>query len=377
MKIDALELTQALIACPSVTPDEGHCLTIMSDILSQLGFSLHWMNHENVPNLWAVYGKEGPLFCFAGHTDVVPVGDEKAWRFPPFKPTLHEGMLYGRGAADMKSGLAAMLAATAQFLEVHPTPKARIAFLITSDEEGPGTYGTRYVMEQLALEQESIAWCVVGEPSSQNTLGDTLRIGRRGSLTGYLTVTGKQGHIAYPHLARNPIHLAAPFLQELIQTVWDTGHEHFPPTSLQIANIQAGTGASNVIPGTLSMDFNFRYNPEQNKERLTYHVVSLLQRHNLEYTLNWAHSGEPFLTDIQTPLIQETIACIDRLFHFKPTLSTGGGTSDARFIAPTGAQVVELGVCNKSIHQINEHVRVDDIARLQMIYYALLEKMAL
>lgn len=376
MKLDALTLTQELITRPSVTPDDGQNLQFIAKLLSDMGFEIEWLNHEGVYNLWATIGKTGPLFCFAGHTDVVPTGDLKNWHFDPFSPTLQDGLLYGRGAADMKSGLAAMLVAANTFLNERSTPfNGRLAFLLTSDEEGAGLHGTQHVMRCLAEKREQIQWCVVGEPSSQNTLGDTLRIGRRGSLTGYLTILGKQGHIAYPHLARNPIHLASPFIQDLIQTVWDTGYEHFPPSSLQIANIQAGTGASNVIPGTLSMDFNFRYNPQQSKEKLTYHVISLLQHHNLEYTLTWTHSAVPFLTDENSALIQASIQVIDSLLGIQPVLSTGGGTSDARFIAPTGAEVVEIGVCNKSIHQSNEHVLVEDILRLQKIYHALLQKM--
>jgi succinyl-diaminopimelate desuccinylase len=372
---DVLELTKELIRRPSLTPNDAGCQLYLAELLKTLGFILHWMPSNGVSNLWAVYGgTEGPLFCFAGHTDVVPVGDLKDWTSPPFEPTLVNGKLYGRGAADMKSGLAAMLTATAAFLKKTRSFKGRIAFLITSDEEGSAQHGTRFVMSELQKKSEKIEWCVVGEPSSLEQFGDTIRIGRRGTLTAYLTIIGKQGHVAYPHLAQNPIHLSLPFFKELIETEWDLGHAQFPATSLQIANMQAGTGANNVIPGTLTADFNFRYNPSQSFEKLEKRVVALLKKHQLTYNIRWVHSGEPFLTDEKSSFIQKTIEAIDSVTGIIPTLSTGGGTSDARFIAPTGAQVVEIGVLNASIHQVNEHVLVDDIIKLERIFIELLRQ---
>ena len=372
--LDVIELTKELIRRPSITPHDAECQTYLAQLLKALGFTLHWMPSHDITNLWAVYGTEGPLFCFAGHTDVVPVGDLKSWTYPPFEPTLVEQKLYGRGAADMKSGLAAMVTATATFLKKTPSFKGRIAFLITSDEEGAAQHGTRFVMSELQKKSEKIQWCVVGEPSSLDQFGDTIRIGRRGTLTAYLTIIGKQGHVAYPHLVKNPIHLALPFFKELIETEWDFGHAQFPPTSLQIANIQSGTGANNVIPGTLTADFNFRYNPSQSFEKLEKRVVDLLKKYQLTYSIRWAHSGEPFLTDEKSPFIQQTTQAIRSITGLKPTLSTGGGTSDARFIAPTGAQVVEIGVLNASIHQVDEHVFVDDIIKLEQVFTELLNR---
>lgn len=375
--LNAIDLTKELMIRPSLTPDDAGCSAYLADILQTLGFTLHWMPSNGVTNLWAVYGQEGPLFCFAGHTDVVPVGDPTQWTYPPFEPTLVGNKLYGRGAADMKSGLAAMVTATAFFLKNNSIIKGRIAFLITSDEEGSATDGTRFVLSELQKRCETIQWCVVGEPSSLERFGDTLRIGRRGTLTAYLTIIGKQGHVAYPHLAQNPIHLSLPFFKELTETVWDNGDASFPATSLQMANIQAGTGANNVIPGTLTADFNFRYNPLHTFDSIEAQVLALLKKYHLSYSIRWAHGGEPFLTDTNHPFVQQAIAAMTSVTGLSPTLSTGGGTSDARFIAKTGAAVVEIGVRNASIHQVDEHVFVDDINQLEQIFVALLNKVLL
>lgn len=370
--LNAVTLSQELIRRPSLTPKDAGCQEYLGTLLEGLGFTLHWMPSGEVTNLWAIYGKQGPLFCFAGHTDVVPVGNLNDWTHPPFDATLIDHKIYGRGAADMKSGLAAMVTATALFLKQKPTFTGRIAFLITSDEEGPAEHGTRFVVRELQKRQEKIDWCVVGEPSSLKKFGDTIRIGRRGTLTAYLTIIGKQGHVAYPDLAKNPIHLALPFFKELTEKQWDTGHAQFPATSLQIANIQSGTGANNVIPGALTADFNFRYNPLHTFESLEAQVLALLKKHHLNYEIRWHHSGEPFLTNADSPLVHKTIAAIQSVSGVTPDLSTGGGTSDARFIAKMGTEIVEIGVLNDSIHQVNEYANVDDILALEKVFLELL-----
>ena len=362
-----LELTHDLIARASVTPADEGCQELMARRLSRIGFCVERLRYGNVDNLWARRGDARPLLCFAGHTDVVPTGPLEEWRSDPFKPAIREGLLYGRGAADMKSGLAAMLTAAESFVAEHPDHRGAVAFLITSDEEGPSVDGTRRVVETLRERGERIDWCIVGEPSSENTIGDTIKIGRRGSLSGRLTVHGVQGHIAYPQFAENPIHSFAPALAELSSRIWDQGNEHFQPTTFQVSNLNAGTGAPNVIPGELKARFNLRYSPVQTLDELKRSVEEVLTRHQLKYTLEWYVSGEPFYTP-PGPLSAAVCAAVRAVTGREPTLSTGGGTSDGRFISPMGAQVVELGVVNASIHKVNECVRIEDIDTLHAIY---------
>ncbi len=362
-----LELTHDLIARASVTPADEGCQELMARRLSRIGFCVERLRYGNVDNLWARRGDARPLLCFAGHTDVVPTGPLEEWRSDPFKPAIREGLLYGRGAADMKSGLAAMLTAAESFVAEHPDHRGAVAFLITSDEEGPSVDGTRRVVETLRERGERIDWCIVGEPSSETTIGDTIKIGRRGSLSGRLTVHGVQGHIAYPQFAENPIHSFAPALAELSSRVWDLGNEHFQPTTFQVSNLNAGTGAPNVIPGELKARFNLRYSPVQTLDELKRTVEEVLTRHQLKYTLEWYVSGEPFYTP-PGPLSTAVCAAVRAVTGREPTLSTGGGTSDGRFISPMGAQVVELGVVNASIHKVNECVRIEDIDTLHAIY---------
>jgi succinyl-diaminopimelate desuccinylase len=362
-----LELTHDLIARASVTPADEGCQELMASRLSRIGFQVERLRYGNVDNLWARRGDGGPLLCFAGHTDVVPTGPLEEWRSDPFKPAIREGLLYGRGAADMKSGLAAMLTATESFVAERASHRGAIAFLITSDEEGPSMDGTRRVIEMLRERGERIDWCIVGEPSSEASIGDTIKIGRRGSLSGRLTVHGVQGHIAYPQFADNPIHSFAPALAELSSRLWDQGNEHFQPTTFQVSNLNAGTGAPNVIPGELKARFNLRYSPVQTLEQLKRTVEEVLGRHQVKYTLEWYLSGEPFYTP-PGQLSSAVCAAVRTVTGREPSLSTGGGTSDGRFIAPMGAQVVELGVINASIHKVNECVRVEDIDTLHAIY---------
>jgi succinyl-diaminopimelate desuccinylase len=362
-----LELTQQLIARASVTPADEGCQELLTERLGRAGFEIHRLRFGNVDNFWARHGRGGPLLCLAGHTDVVPTGPLEEWQSDPFKPTIRDGMLYGRGAADMKSGLAAMVTASEAFVAAHPQHAGSLAFLITSDEEGPSVDGTKRVVEWLRERGERIDWCIVGEPSSEHTLGDTIKIGRRGSLSGRLTVHGVQGHIAYPQLADNPVHRFAPALAELASRVWDQGNEFFQPTSFQISNLTAGTGAPNVIPGELKARFNLRYSPVQTLEGLKQTVEQILQRHGVRFSLEWYVSGEPFYTAPGT-LSSAVSAAIGAVTGAQPQFSTGGGTSDGRFIAPFGAQVVELGVVNASIHKVNESVRVSDIDALHAIY---------
>jgi succinyl-diaminopimelate desuccinylase len=368
----ALQLTQALIARQSVSPADGGCQALMIERLLAAGFSVESLRFGPVDNFWAKRGSGAPVFCFAGHTDVVPSGPLDEWRSDPFEPVIRDGLLYGRGAADMKSGLAAMLTASEEFVAQYPKHRGTIAFLITSDEEGPSVDGTRRVVEVLRERKESIDWCLVGEPSSENTLGDTIKIGRRGSLSGRLTVHGVQGHIAYPQLADNPVHALAPALAELTARVWDQGNEHFQPTSFQVSNISAGTGAPNVIPGELRARFNLRFCTEQTVDGLKQTVEEILQRHRVKYSLEWFISGHPFLTAPGT-LSQAAARAVQEQLQISPKLTTGGGTSDGRFIAPMGAQVIELGVINESIHKVNECVRIADIDRLHSIYRRTLE----
>lgn len=371
---DVLALTMDLIQRPSVTPLDEGCQQVMADRLAALGFTIESMFFEDTLNLWARRGQGKPLFCFAGHTDVVPTGPLDQWQSPPFAPEIRDGFLYGRGAADMKGALAAMIVATERFLAQHPNPNADIAFLITSDEEGPFINGTMRVIETLEARQEKIRWCVVGEPSSTEQLGDVIKNGRRGSLTGYLKVKGVQGHVAYPHLVKNPIHFAMPALASLAAEHWDEGNAFFPATSFQLSNIHSGTGATNVVPGELEATFNFRYSTEVTAAQLEQRTETILQQHGLNYELRWVRNGLPFLTD-RGALVDAAVHAVQHVQGFSPRLETTGGTSDGRFIAPTGAEVVELGPCNGSIHKIDEHVRVSDLDALVDMYEALMVKL--
>ncbi|TXH97107.1 MAG: succinyl-diaminopimelate desuccinylase [Rheinheimera sp.] len=370
-KSAVLALTEELIRRPSVTPLDEGCQQLMADRLAALGFDIESMFFEDTLNLWARRGQGKPLFCFAGHTDVVPTGPLEQWHSPPFEPEIRDGLLYGRGTADMKGSLAAMIVATERFLAKNPQLTGDIAFLITSDEEGPFINGTKRVIETLEARQEKISWCLVGEPSSTQQVGDVIKNGRRGSLTGYLKIKGVQGHVAYPHLVDNPIHKAAPALAALSTEVWDHGNAFFPATSFQISNIHAGTGATNVVPGELSLTFNFRYSTEVTAEQLQQRVLALLDLHQLQYDIEWVLNGLPFLTD-RGPLVEAAVKAVRQVQGFETSLETTGGTSDGRFIAPTGAQVVELGPCNGTIHKINEHVRVADLELLTDMYEAIL-----
>lgn len=367
-----VDLTCELISRPSVTPEDAGCQQLIGERLARLGFVLESMVFEDTTNLWARRGSSGPLFCFAGHTDVVPPGNLSSWHTPPFEPTLIDGYIHGRGAADMKGSLAAMVVAVERFVAAHPDHQGSIAFLLTSDEEGPFINGTVRVIETLEARHEKITWCIVGEPSSTHRVGDVVKNGRRGSLTGELTVKGVQGHVAYPHLADNPIHKAAPALAELAQMVWDQGNASFPPSTFQIANINGDTGASNVIPGELQVQFNFRYSTESTTDSLKRRVTGLLDAHGLDYDLKWTLNGEPFLT-ASGSLVTAVEGAIREVMHFDTSLSTSGGTSDGRFIAPTGAQVVELGPCNATIHKLNECIKAEDLDHLADIYVKVLE----
>jgi succinyl-diaminopimelate desuccinylase len=367
-----LDLTLDLIRRASVSPDDAGCQAVLCERLARAGFTIHPLPFGPVANFWATRGPaDAPTLCFAGHTDVVPTGPLEAWSSPPFEPTIRDGVLYGRGAADMKSALAAMVTATEAFLAATPNPALRLAYLITSDEEGPSIDGTKKVVEHLQAVGERIDWCVIGEPTSDAMLGDTVKIGRRGSLSGILTVHGTQGHIAYPHLADNPVHRFAPALTELCAYHWDDGNAHFQPTSFQVATIQAGTGV-NVIPGELAVRFNFRFCPVQTVESLQATTTALLERHGLRYSLEWKISGLPFYTPPGrlSAAVSEAIASVTGRV---PQLSTSGGTSDGRFIARMGTEVVEIGVVNASIHKIDEHVRVADIDALASVYQRLIE----
>ncbi len=372
----SITLLQELIRLPSVTPNDAGCQQLIADRLKILGFTIEHLPFGQVNNLWAKRGSEGPLLVFAGHTDVVPTGPLENWRTPPFEPTLHEGFLYGRGAADMKGGIAAMLIACEQFLAKHPKHTGSIAFLITSDEEGPAIDGTQKVVEYLKNNGETITWCIVGEPSSDKQLGDTIKIGRRGSLNAKLTLYGKQGHIAYPHLAQNPIHLCLPALTALCQETWDAGHAFFPSTVFQISNIHAGTGVTNVIPGSIELLFNFRYSPATTIDLLKERVTTILEHYQLQYDLIWSHSGAPFLTQ-SGALLNAAQTAIQKTVGIAPNLSTDGGTSDGRFIAPLQCEVLELGLCNATIHQINECIRLTDLIQLTDIYEQILAELLL
>ncbi len=367
-----LELAKALIARPSVTPEDSGCQQLLGERLAAIGFRIEPMRFGDVDNLWARRGDNGPLFAFAGHTDVVPTGPADRWRFDPFTPTEHDGLLYGRGAADMKGSIAAMVVACEDFLATHAEHRGSIAFLITSDEEGPATNGTVKVIETLEARNEKIDWCLVGEPSSTTRLGDVIKNGRRGSLNGELCVIGKQGHVAYPHLAKNPLHAFAPVLNQLIDETWDHGNVFFPPTSFQISNLNMGTGAENVIPGELLALFNLRFSTELNADDIRRRVTALLDQGDFDYELNWRLSGNPFLTPAGE-LVDAARGAIREVVGLDTELSTSGGTSDGRFIAPTGAQVLELGPLNATIHQIDECVGIQDLDDLSAIYRKMLD----
>jgi succinyl-diaminopimelate desuccinylase len=369
-----LELTADLLRRPSVSPEDRGCLAVIEARLAAAGFGIERLNFGPVENLWARRGTGSPVLCFAGHTDVVPTGPREDWRTDPFEPSVLDGMLYGRGAADMKSGLAAMVTATERFVAKHPKHAGSLAFLFTSDEEGRAVDGTRRVVEMLEARGEKIDFCVVGEPTSHERLGDTIKIGRRGSLSGRLTVHGVQGHIAYPHLANNPVHGFAPALAELVARHWDEGNEYFQPTSFQVSNLSAGTGAPNVIPGEMNVRFNLRFSTEQTVESLQRTVLGILDRHGVNYTLEWFVSGLPFFTE--PGLLTDAVsAAVSDVTGMQPAFSTTGGTSDGRFIAPTGAQVVEIGVANATIHKVNECVRIADIDALSGIYEHVMERL--
>jgi len=374
MASSVLDLAAELIRRPSVTPEDGGCQEILIARLERLGFAIERLPFGEVTNLWARRGSATPLFCFAGHTDVVPTGPLGHWDSPPFEPRVRAGRLYGRGAADMKGSLAAMILATEAFLAAHPSYRGSIAFLITSDEEGPATDGTVRVIERLQARGEGINYCLVGEPTSAEYLGDTLKNGRRGSLSGWLTVHGKQGHVAYPHLAKNPLHVFAPVLARLCAEQWDRGNASFPPTTFQIANLHMGTGADNVIPGELELQFNFRFSTELDADRIAQRVATILAEGDFAYGLRWRLSGNPFLT-LAGALVSATREAVAAVTGRIPELSTSGGTSDGRFVAPTGAQVVELGPLNATIHQVNEHVEIADLEQLARIYQDLLARL--
>ena len=366
-----LELACELIRRSSVTPDDGGCQALLASRLENAGFRCLPLRAAEVDNLWARRGTAAPLFVFAGHTDVVPPGSLEAWQSDPFRPLSRDGYLYGRGAADMKGSIAAMLTACERFVAANPAHRGSIAFLLTSDEEGPAVNGTVKVIEHLEREGTRIDWCLVGEPSSRQQVGDTVKIGRRGSLNGILKIHGTQGHVAYPELASNPVHNAAPALAELVAAEWDAGNEHFPPTTFQISNVRAGTGAENVIPGHMEICFNLRFSTESTPDSLRTRIEQLLARHELDYEITWKLSGHPFLTH-PGELVQAVSTAIREVTGLETRLSTGGGTSDGRFIAPTGAQVVELGPSNATIHQANERVKITDLEKLSLIYEKIL-----
>ncbi|MCD9047014.1 succinyl-diaminopimelate desuccinylase [Luteimonas sp. MHLX1A] len=371
---DVLDLTCGLIARPSVTPDDAGCQSMLADRLARAGFACEHLRFGAVDNLWATHGSGGPVLVLLGHTDVVPPGPREAWTSDPFVPEIRDGVLYGRGAADMKSGVAAFVVAAERFVAAHPDHPGTLALLLTSDEEGDAIDGVRRVAEHFRQRGQRIDWCITGEPSSTMVLGDLLRVGRRGSLSATLTVRGVQGHVAYPQLARNPVHEAMPLLAELTARTWDDGYESFPPTSLQVSNIHAGTGATNVVPGTLEVQFNLRYNPHWTADRLIEAIEAMCLRHGLDHALSWHRSGEPFHTP-EGPLRAAAREVLAAFAGAAPEESTGGGTSDARFIAPLGAQCIEVGPVNASIHKVDEHVRVADLEALPGLYLAIIERL--
>lgn len=372
---ETLTLAMALIAQPSVTPNDHGCQPLLISRLTAMGFQIETLRFGETDNFYAVYGQHGPLICFAGHTDVVPAGDESNWTSPPFVPTQRNGYLYGRGAADMKSSIAAFVTACERLLAVQPDLPIRLAFLITSDEEGDGFDGTKRVVETLQNRGEHIDYCIVGEPTAVTKVGDMIKNGRRGSLSGTLVIHGKQGHVAYPHLASNPVHLAATALAELVNTHWDDGNSYFPPTGFQISNIHAGTGAGNVIPADMTVQFNFRFSTESTAESLQQRVEAILDQHDLNYDLQWSLSGEPFLTTAGK-LTDAAQAAIQSVCGISTELSTTGGTSDGRFIKAIATELIELGPVNATIHQIDECVNVTDIAQLSAIYEKIIKILA-
>ena len=370
----SLELAKELISRPSVTPDDQNCQQLLAERLQKIGFAVEELHFGDTKNVWLRRGTQAPVFCFAGHTDVVPTGPVEKWDSSPFEPTEREGRLYGRGAADMKTSIACFVTACERFVAEYPDHQGSIALLITSDEEGDALDGTTKVVDVLKARGELIDYCIVGEPTAVDKLGDMLKNGRRGSLSGNLTVKGKQGHIAYPHLAINPVHTFAPVLLELTQEVWDEGNEYFPPTSFQISNINGGTGATNVIPGELNVKFNFRFSTESTEEGLKQRVHTILDKHGVQYDLQWSCSGQPFLTQAGklTDVAREAIA---EICGIEAELSTTGGTSDGRFIKAIAKELIELGPSNATIHQINENVRLEDIPKLSAVYEGMLKRL--
>ena len=368
---ETLTLLKELIRRESVTPNDAGCQDILAQRLENLDFKDERLDFDDTQNQWLRRGQQGPLFVFLGHTDVVPTGPLAAWDSPPFEPTIRDGKLYGRGAADMKGGVAAFVTAVERFLAQHPEHKGSIAILMTSDEEGIATNGVVKVVDVLENRQEKIDWCLVGEPSSDKKIGDVIRVGRRGSLNAKLTVFGIQGHVAYPELAENPIHTLAPALKELTEEVWDHGNEFFPPTRLQVSNINGGTGAENIIPGQVEIQFNLRFSTELDEATIKSRTHAILDKHGFKYDLKWRLSGNPFLTS-KGELVEATHAAIKTVCGYETVDDTGGGTSDGRFVAPTGAQVIELGPINASIHKVNEHIDLDDLETLSRIYEQIL-----
>ena len=369
-----LALAMDLVSRPSVTPLDHGCQELMLARLEACGFSVERLKFDDVDNFWAVHGSDGPIFCFAGHTDVVPTGPVEQWTNLPFTPVIKDGLLFARGSADMKGSLAAMVVAAEQFVAEYPEHPGRLAFLITSDEEGIAINGTVRVVQWLEEHHIIPQWCLVGEPSSSEKCGDTIKNGRRGSLGCSMTIQGRQGHVAYPHLASNPIHLANPAINELINEVWDKGNQYFPPTSFQISNVSSGTGVTNVIPGDIKMLFNFRFSTEVTEVQLRQRVEDILDKHGLNYSMEWRLSGEPFLTATGL-LVDVATQCIEEVTGLKTLLSTAGGTSDGRFIAPMGTEVVELGPLNSSIHRVDEHVSIDDLEKLTKIYQKIVSQL--
>lgn len=367
-------LAMDLVSRPSVTPLDHGCQELMLARLEACGFSVERLKFDDVDNFWAVHGSDGPIFCFAGHTDVVPTGPVEQWTNLPFTPVIKDGLLFARGSADMKGSLAAMVVAAEQFVAEYPEHPGRLAFLITSDEEGIAINGTVRVVQWLEEHHIIPQWCLVGEPSSSEKCGDTIKNGRRGSLGCSMTIKGRQGHVAYPHLASNPIHLANPAINELINEVWDKGNQYFPPTSFQISNVSSGTGATNVIPGDIKILFNFRFSTEVTEVQLRQRVENILGKHGLNYSMEWRLSGEPFLTATGL-LVDVATQCVEEVTGLKTLLSTAGGTSDGRFIAPMGTEVVELGPLNSSIHRVDEHVSIDDLEKLTKIYQKIVSQL--
>ena len=369
-----LALAKNLIRRPSVTPQDEGCQEVMIERLKALGFNIEVMVFEDTTNFWARRGTKSPLFAFAGHTDVVPAGNIEQWQYPPFEPTVKDGFLFGRGAADMKGSLASMVVAVEEFISANPDHQGSIGFLITSDEEGPFINGTVRVVDTLMARGENIEMCIVGEPSSTDIVGDVIKNGRRGSITGDITIKGIQGHVAYPHLANNPVHHSLAALQELTNMEWDQGNKYFPPTSFQIPNINAGTGASNVIPGELKVQFNLRFSTELNNDIIMSKVIAVLDKHQLDYSIDWTFNGDPFLTDTGA-LLESVVKAVNDVNQTEPQLLTTGGTSDGRFIARMGGQVVELGPVNATIHKVNECVNIEELEKLTNMYKKTMENL--